>query len=732
MTPPDADPARLARLPPGTLRAVESPDFPFESLSRLCALESWRKEVGRPIYHVHKWWAQRLGSAFRAAIIAAAAPEGADLEALFRGPVRLEGQVVFDPFSGSGTTAGETLKLGGAAVALDINPVAVRATRVGLGPLDRDRLLAAFERVRAEVEEPERALHRTEDGDEALYWFWVKQLPCPSCELEVDLFSTRIFARHANPSRHPRVHATCPNCQSVVEARHGDADARCPACAERFALAAGPVQGAKMRCPRCSEFTPMVEAARRRGAPPGHRLYAKLVLDPEGAKRYRPIGEEDRALYAGAERALAAEDLVLPNLPIEAGINTLQIARYGYVHWRQAFNARQLLGLGRLAKAIRGLEPGLERTALGVLFSAVLEMNNQFATYKGEGTGAVRHMFSHHILKPERTPIEARPFGTPKSSGAFSTQLGSRLLRAIDYRARPFEWLPDPDRPSRGLKQFDLSAPIEPTIHSRWPQGGLQTRELLLRAGDSADSGLPDASVDLVVTDPPYFDNVHYSELADFFAAWTEAWGGGPAETTRKREEVQDGRAERFSNKLERVLAEARRVLVEDGLVVMSYQHARTEAWTALGRALIAAGLLVVQAHPIKAELSRAAPKARSKAPIDIDVFVVARKPTCPTLKLHPRPHLTAARALAEAVERAAARAQRYRAAGFTFGEGDARVLLSSQLLVTVSPGRDPAGFVAAMEWAQPRIAPLAATLLEGKRFEAEDPEAEQLDLGLG
>ncbi|WP_350314895.1 hypothetical protein, partial [Pseudoalteromonas sp. TB43-MNA-CIBAN-0091] len=40
------------------------------------------------------------------------------------------------------------------------------------------------------------------------------------------------------------------------------------------------------------------------------------------------------------------------------------------------------------------------------LFSGTLEFNNLFCSFKGEGTGAVRHMFSNHILKPERTPLE--------------------------------------------------------------------------------------------------------------------------------------------------------------------------------------------------------------------------------------------------------------------------------------------------------------------------------------
>jgi putative DNA methylase len=54
------------------------------------------------------------------------------------------------------------------------------------------------------------------------------------------------------------------------------------------------------------------------------------------------------------------------------------------------------------------------REALLVLFSGVLEFSTLFASYKGEGTGAVRHMFSHHVLKPERMPIEANVWGTSK------------------------------------------------------------------------------------------------------------------------------------------------------------------------------------------------------------------------------------------------------------------------------------------------------------------------------
>src|SRR5215210_4914054 len=103
------------------------------------------------------------------------------------------------------------------------------------------------------------------------------------------------------------------------------------------------------------------------------------------------------------------------------------------------FNERQLLALGTILSEI--LQEGDEdvRRQFLLLLSGVLEFNNLFCSFKGEGTGAVRHLFSHHILKPERTPLEANPWGTEKSSGAFATLFERRLLAAKRYCADPFE-----------------------------------------------------------------------------------------------------------------------------------------------------------------------------------------------------------------------------------------------------------------------------------------------------
>src|SRR5207249_8138920 len=104
-------------------RALET-DLPIEEISALAELESWRKEVNRPVYHVHKWWATRLGSVFRAILLAGNLPAGADVWSEFYRPHDFSDRVVLDAFMGSGTTVGEALKLGFRVVGCDINPVA--------------------------------------------------------------------------------------------------------------------------------------------------------------------------------------------------------------------------------------------------------------------------------------------------------------------------------------------------------------------------------------------------------------------------------------------------------------------------------------------------------------------------------------------------------------------------------------------------------------------------------
>lgn len=603
------------------MRTALETNFPVGVISRSAERESWRKEVHRPATHTHKWWAQRLGSVFRGILVAAMTPEGQD--AHYGDLHAASDTVVLDPFAGSGTTLVEAVKLGCRVVGYDINPVASVVQRQALAKWDGWELCNAFDAVEAAVRPRIDALHLTASGETVLYYFWVAQARCPSCPADskpVDLFSSLIFSRHAYAKKVPQARATCPECSSVVPVKVTDDGFNCPSCGWSGGFD-GSVKGATMTCP-AGHKTQVLRALG--GQLPVMRMYAKMVLGRDGSKRYEGIDQYDLDLYKQAETLLqeVRDQLVLPTGALEQGINTRQAMSWGYREWSQFFNARQLVSLGLLGAAIRDLPESPEREALAALFSGVLEFNNLFCSFKGEGTGAVRHMFSHHILKPERVPLEAHPWGTPQSSGSFSTLFRSRILRAMEYKDKPHDLVAEE-------RVFGISHKLSTSIVTR----GCAFREgsAMVVAGNSATIDLPDSSVDLIVTDPPYFDNVHYSELADFFHAWLRELHPYPeypshSPTTRTTGEVQSADAGEFGDAIAAVWQECARVLKDDGLIAFTFHQARVEGWVALVKALKSAGLIVTAIQPVKGEMSVSSTKSGATDPSNLDSIVVCRK----------------------------------------------------------------------------------------------------------
>jgi putative DNA methylase len=666
-------------------RALEDPAFPFEQLSEIAELESWRKEINRPVYHLHKWWAQRLGSVFRSILIGAVEHNADAVIPAFYSSTRYPDLVVFDPFMGSGTTIGEAVKLGMRAIGRDINHVAYFAVRNALAQHDRGRIIAAFEDIERDVSRRIRHFYRAQlnDGTECdiLYYFWVKFVPCPTCAEPVDLFSHYVFARHAYPKRVPDAQILCPHCGEINRGRYDAREMTCRNCCRQFDASNGPVHGSRATCSGCAATFAIAETIRRSGSSPNHRLYAKLVLLPDGTKQYLRANWSDLALYEEATQELAQCSDPYPVVPISPGHNSNQVLNYGYRFWHEMFNARQLLGLSILADRIRKIDDRQLRELFVCLFSGALEFNNMFASYKGEGTGAVRPMFAHHILKPERTPLEANLWGTPKSSGAFSTLFRGRLLRALDYRDQPFEVRPSISNGKQtGGKVYGLSEPISQQIVDDYAAFATRKDSVYLSCGDSALTDLPDASVDLVVTDPPFFDNVHYSELADFFHVWQRHVLLDEllslSESTRSYAEVQSRDPSLFAAKLGTVFAECHRVLRPEGLLMFTYHHSRSEGWHAILEAIGGAGFIITATHPVKAEMSVAAPKAQAHSPIDIDVILVCRKAS--------EWRLTPARAadnVDTALRVAEDQVHRMNASGRALSRNDVRVIVMAQLV---------------------------------------------------
>ncbi len=143
--------------------------------------------------------------------------------------------------------------------------------------------------------------------------------------------------------------------------------------------------------------------------------------------------------------------------------------------------------------------------------------------------------------------------------------------------------------------------------------------------GDAADLPLEDGSIQAIVLDPPYYDNVMYAELSDFFYVWLKKYLGDVypeffnTELTPKSDEAVanpakfqdiagDGQSknelakEDYEQKMTEVFDEMHRVLEDQGVFTLMFTHKKTEAWDTLTKALIKSGFIVTSTHPISTE----------------------------------------------------------------------------------------------------------------------------------
>ncbi|MGB8191987.1 MAG: DNA methyltransferase [Chitinophagaceae bacterium] len=655
---------------------IESDVFPFEHISVIAEKESWRKEINRPLYHLHKWWAKRLGSVFRAIALGCALREDVDFMKEFYASHNFFDKSILDPFMGSGTTIGEAVKLGFTALGCDINPVAAETVRVALTPINYKNLELEFNKIKLGVGQEILDYYKTRDsrGEAAdvLYYFWVMQSQCMSCSSAVDLFSSYIIAQNAYPQRKPEIQVVCPSCNSIFQDLFTNDCVTCPECSLNFNPRDGIAKKTTFICHSCKEENSILKSIKNKR--PNYRLYAKLILTENKRKEYLKVDQMDLHKYSNCSRELkellATESISLPNLNLQSGHNTQQAINYGFNNWSHFFNDRQLLLLSKLYQQIFKIEDEKTRDILALLFSATLEFNNMFVSYKGEGTGAVRHMFSHHILKPERTPIEANLWGTNKSSGSFSGIFKAKISRMIKYWHNPKEVKISGNHHAPTLNE----KPIKDLGNSKIELDG----GIYLSCGDSTNLVLKDQSVDFVITDPPFFDNVHYSELSDFFYSWLKIYPHGFIDgckgTTRNAGEVQDADASKFSSKLRAVFLECNRVMKQDGIMIFSYHHSKTAGWSSIAASIFESGFYVENYHPVKAEMSVATPKQQAKDPIQIDILLVCKKKNGKQVR-----ELSSN----EIIEAANIKIRRLEMSNFHLSANDKKIILYGQLLTS-------------------------------------------------
>ncbi len=609
--------------------------FDVGFVARQALKEKQIQQNVRPVIGVHKWFARRPGTLFRGLLLSELA-EG-PLAEIFDRPHRFDGFRVADPFMGGGTPLFEANRLGCDVTGWDVNPMAYWVVRQEILHLDvtayRSAARAVGEALAADLGSlyQTRCTHCGQADIPVKYFLWVKVKACAACGKDFDLMPGYLLA---SDDRHPRNVVICSRCGALNEAKDRGAPGACFECATPLALDGSAGRG-RCTCPHCGEpgGYPEPEAG-----PPRHRMLAleyhcrRCKPDHRGRFFKRP-DPDDLERYAEAERRLAehAEALSawIPADSIPPGDESDRLHRWGYRRYREMFNARQLLGLGRLAQRIAATPAERVRHALATNLSDLLRYQNMLCRYDSRNLKSLDifsvHGFPVGLIQAESNLLGIRDPATGKNvgSGGWSNVV-EKLARAKEYCGAPFEIR------YAGRTKRTVPVPGE-WIGDRRADGG-SARTVDLRCSSAAESDLEEGCLDAVLTDPPYFANVQYAELMDFCYAWLRrlVGEGDPAfgpESTRRDGDISGNQTlerglEHFVAGLSEVYARMTRALAPGRPFAFTYHHNELEAYRPVVVALLDAGLVCTAALPCPAEMAGSIHIHKSESSIIDTVFV--------------------------------------------------------------------------------------------------------------
>ncbi len=374
----------------------------------------------------------------------------------------------------------------------------------------------------------------------------------------------------------------------------------------------------------------------------GQQLCAIGLATPEG-RRFRAVTSADLAAVEKAEAELAgvrpaweAKGL-LPTEHRYIGPSD-RLENYGQLRFADVFGPRQLLALGTVVEEYRLLgeeirrshadDPGRAEAILAYLAIAVdkiVDYNSRQAVWH-PSRGVIAHTFSRHDFRFKWSHAEY---------DVVVPRLG-------------FEWVVSQVTDAyKEIARLVTGATSGPQAELRTAHAGAPADRLQISQGNAtALSSMADGQLGVVCVDPPYYDNVIYSECADFFYIWLKRTFGFfyPAlfaeELTNKDDEAVANwaRFEEFGKGKKKLLArqdyerkmaacfrEIHRVLRADGVLSVMFTHKEVDAWDTLATALIGAGFAIKASWPVHTESEHSLHQAKKNAAAST-ILLVCRK----------------------------------------------------------------------------------------------------------
>lgn len=636
-----------------------------------------REEIRKLIQEISPWEAVKSGNS--AAVLRA----GAMIAEQYGRPPK-----VLDPFAGGGSIPLEALRLGCETYASDYNPVAVfiekatlewpqkygidvelpRTLADGENGTDSGHLaleeesdtvsvnLLAFlverwanrvlTQARADIGRfyptqggkglvgGKRGLGR--DGWTPVGYLWARTIPCqnPSCGADIPLIRQLWLARKANKKIAYR---------PVVDADVGTVDFEILEGAELkramkdgFNPKDGTVSRANASCPMCGQVTKakQVKVLARKGQM-GQRILAVVLHHPkETGKRYRLATATDERMFEEArtflERKIEKWPYLESPLPDEATGTSSQYmgaSLYGLSEWKDYFNARQQLALLTFVEKIRSSDEAIEEDCRRVAEAAGAAGEVDVQALAGAVVGYLA------LLVGRSCDYNSRLGGWENTREGIDHVFGRQAL--------PMKW------DYAEVNVFSGSTG-DWKAHHMWVDHFIKknswrtVRSPSIARASAASHPLPAGSVDAILTDPPYYDNVPYAELSDFFYVWLKRVAGGrfpdlfatplvPKSDEAVMEPQRHSSADAAKSYFERMLAlsfnEMHRVLRPDGIALVVYAHKTTEGWETMLNGLLDAGFVVTGSWPLHTELKNRL-RAVQSAALASSIYMVCRKTT--------------------------------------------------------------------------------------------------------
>lgn len=347
------------------------------------------------------------------------------------------------------------------------------------------------------------------------------------------------------------------------------------------------------------------------------------------------------------------------------------IPNWGYTHWWKMFNSRQLLVHTQILKTLMNASPqkwllDVRECGLGA-FQQYLRNMCMFAFWHRANDVPVPHL-SNDNYHPKQTTLENN-FAGILGYGNWSSCVRG-LMDAVESVRQPWESVP-----IHGQSKAERVTPGDPVDPSFVDLRSASSTELF---------DLKDESFDLVMTDPPFGNNVFYGDLADFFYVWLRIpllkWYEGtlqqayfqPERTPRAVEAVQNSvehpddrdewerepiieskclaaiqqgaedhllkigdanplfrrepASEFYCKTLTACWTEANRILKAGGLMAFTFHHSEDDPWIDVLRSLFDAGFVLSATYPVRSDNTKGETAGFGSKKIEYDIIHVCRK----------------------------------------------------------------------------------------------------------